>query len=140
MKTKLYDNGRMTIQWDDNTIKILDSYNSFRISMAKDMAKYFIYLTEILYKINKTMGGSGISFHEYANHDVPWEQINQDILNQFRKKGYIAGNYMDMDRKDLTLSCFSKCFKIKQKELDLKDVDLKLMPIPVLIHIKKGLL
>lgn len=140
MKTKLFDNGRLRIEWYDDRISIRDSYNSFSINMAKDMAKYFIYLTEILYKINKFMGASGISFHEYVNHDTPWEHINQNILNQFRKKGYIAGNYMDMDRKDLTLSCFSKCFKIKQKELDLKCVDLKLMPIPVLIYIKKGLL
>lgn len=140
MKTKLFDNGRLRIEWYDDRISIRDSYNSFSISMAKDMAKYFIYCTEILYKINKSMGASGISFHDCVNHDTPWEHINQDILNQFRRKGYILGNYMDMDRKDLTLSCFSKCFKIKQKELDLKCVDLKLMPIPVLIYIKKGLL
>lgn len=140
MKTKLFDNGLLCIEWDDNEILILDSYNSFSVRMAKDMAKYFIYLTEILYKINKNMGASGISFHEYVNHDTPWEHITQDILNQFRRNGYIKGNYMDMDRKDLTLSCFRKCFKVKQKELVLKDVDLRLMPITALIYIKKGLL
>ena len=140
MKTKLFDDGQLRIEWDDDRISIRDSYNSFSINMAKCMAKYFIYLTEILYKTNKAMSASGISFHEYVNHDTPWEHVNQDILNQFRKKGYIVGNYMDMERKDLTLSCFRKCFKMKQKKLDLKDVDLRLMPIPVLIYIKKGLL
>jgi len=140
MKTKLFDDGRLRIEWDDDKISILDSYNSFSINMAKGMAKYFIYLTEILYKTNKAMSASGISFHEYVNHDTQWEHADQDILNRFRKKGYIVGNYMDMRRKDLTLACFGKCFKMKQKELDLKDIDLQLMPIPVLIYIKKGLL
>ena len=140
MKNKLFDNGRICIEWDNDSIKMMDTYNSFRIVMDKSVAKHFIYCTEILYKINKTMGSAGISFHEYVNHDMPYEHVTQDILNQFRRKGCIKGNYMDIDRKDLILSCFRKCFKIKQEELDLKDVDLHLMPITVLIYIKKGLI
>jgi hypothetical protein len=47
---------------------------------------------------------------------------------------------MDIDRKDLILSCFKKCFRIKQDKLELKDIELNDMPITALIYIKKGLL
>ena len=53
MKNKLFDNGRICIEWDNDSIKMVDTYNSFRIVMDKSVAKYFIYCTEILYKINK---------------------------------------------------------------------------------------
>lgn len=140
MKTKLFDNGKITIAWGRDGIDIRDTYNSFNVYIAKDMAKYFIYLTEVLYKICKSMGSAYISFHGRINHDGPSEYITQRILSQFRDKGYISGNYMDIDRKDLILSCFKKCFRIKQDKLDLKDIELNDMPITALIYIKKGLL
>lgn len=140
MKTKLFDNGKITIQWDKDGIDISDSYNSFNVLLAKDMAKHFIYCTEVLYRISKTMGSDHITFHRNINNDRPFEYVEQRILNQFRKKGYISGNYMETKRKDLILSCFKKCFKMKQEKLELKDIDLQAMPITALIYIKKGLL
>lgn len=145
MKTKLYDNGRITIQWDSDEINILDAYNSFEICIAKDMAKYFVYCTEILYKISKGMRVNALTFHRDIHNGRPFEYIEQGILNQFRRKGFIHGNYMDINRKDLILYCFKKCFRMKQeklelKDVELKDIDLQNMPITALIYIKKGLL
>ena len=140
MKIKEFNNGTITISWDRDIVKIYDMINSFSITFSKSMVKYFIYCTEILYKINNAMGSSYISFHSRLNRDVSVEHITQDILNQFRHKGYIAGNYMDIDRKDFIVSCFKKCFKTKQEKIKLEDINLQNMPLTVLIYIKKGLL
>jgi hypothetical protein len=140
MKTKLFDDGQIEIKWDNDEIYIIDYYNGFQICIAKDMAKYFIYCVEVLYKMCKTMRATHISFHRDVYHDIPSEHVTHIILTQFRNKGYIRGNYMDIERKDLILNCFKKCFKMKQQELELKDVDLRDVPITALIYIKKGLL
>jgi hypothetical protein len=82
-----------------------------------------------------------IPTHRYTNKDTSFEMLCNEILNCYRGNNKFAGNYMDLNRKNKIVSAFRECFKrIKEKDIQPVDINLKRFNLRSLLYIKKGLL
>jgi hypothetical protein len=141
MTTKYFDNRAIIIEYDKERVCISDRYNNFCFTLDANMKKYFVPYIERLYKICDRFKTSNIPTHKYTNRSVDYEVLCNGIASCYRKYGKFEGNYMDMNRVNKIISAFRECFKrVKEKDIEMLDLDLKTFNLRLLLYIKRGLL
>ena len=141
MTIKYFDNRAIMIEYDRNTICITDAYNGFRFTMDTSMKEYFVPCIEGISKLCYLFEKGNIPTHKYVNEDTSFEILCNEILNCYRGNNRFSGNYMDLNRKNKIVSAFKECFKrVKEKDIELLDLNLKRFNLKSLLFLKKGLL